>query len=152
MKKLIAKYQIHDTFIITGRGIVLAGNIKEGIIHIGNLIRIEFNGGILERKIIGIEGVDGANEKLNIGIRIENVNEKETLDLSNWNPNLFIADIYETNNGSEIPLKVGGANLIEYLKLNEDHKWTGKTEHFVLGKLVKDFYGLAICKYDSSND
>ncbi|WP_457617715.1 hypothetical protein [Lutibacter sp.] len=115
-------------------------------------MRFEFNGEILERKIIGIESLTGTNEKMNTGIRIESPNEKEISDLRNWNPNLCNAEIFELINNFEIPKKIGGANLIEYLVLNKKHKWTVKTEHFISGKLVNEFYALAICQYESSNE
>ena len=56
-------YQINDTFIITGRGIVFAGNISKGLVSIGDWIEFEFNGSILKRRIDGIEGIRSLKEK-----------------------------------------------------------------------------------------
>ena len=37
---MVAKYRITNLFKITGRGLVLAGYIEEGVVHIGD--HIEF--------------------------------------------------------------------------------------------------------------
>lgn len=49
------------------------------------------------------------------------------------------------------PNQIGNADLVAYVALEDKHIRTGFTEHWVGGKLVKDFYGLAICKYPNSN-
>jgi len=49
--KHIATYQIHDTFRITGRGIIFSGNILDGEFMTGDFIKFDFNGQILLRKI-----------------------------------------------------------------------------------------------------
>lgn len=94
MRKIIAKYQIQDTFRITGRGIVLTGLVLEGTITIGNSIEFTFNGQKLKRNITGIEGVRAVSEKTNTGLLIECNDVAEIDDLSNWIPNLKIGNIY----------------------------------------------------------
>ena len=93
LRKADAKYQIEETFKITGRGIVLAGTVLEGEINIGDLMIFEFKNSVLVRKITGIEGIRATIEKPNTGILIECINETEIDELRNWNPNKIIAEI-----------------------------------------------------------
>ena len=96
MNKLIASFEIHDTFRITGRGIVFAGIILEGEIRIGDIIKFNFNGQVLERKINGIHaGMRSTEGRPNVGVLIESPNTKEIDDLRNWNPNQTIGNIYK---------------------------------------------------------
>jgi len=97
LRNIIAKYQIEDTFKITGRGIIFAGKILDGEFRIGDSMKFEFNSEIIERKIIGIEGIRSTAEKPNTGILIKCINEKEIDELRNWSPNLTIAEIYSKN-------------------------------------------------------
>ncbi|MBJ2176287.1 hypothetical protein JBL43_18695 [Aureibaculum sp. A20] len=94
--KHISTYQIHDTFIITGRGIVLTGRILDGSIFSTNdILEFEFKGQILKRKISWIDnGMRVENGKPNIGIMIETENEDEISELRNWSPKLTIGKIY----------------------------------------------------------
>jgi len=93
--KHIATYQIHDTFRITGRGIVFSGNILDGEFMTGDFIKFDFNGQILERKIKGIDaGMRVVEGKPNVGVMIDSQNEQEIDNLRNWNPNLTIEKIY----------------------------------------------------------
>lgn len=93
--KYEAIYQIHDTFKITGRGIVFIGFILEGKLDIGNIIKFEFNGRTLERKIRGVDNgmriVEGCPS---VGVMIESLNEEEIEHLRKWNPNKTEARIY----------------------------------------------------------
>ena len=93
--KHVATYQICDTFQITGRGIVFTGHILQGEFNLGNIIRFDFNGQPLERKI---KGIDDAMRVVkgypSVGIMIESLNEEENEDLRNWNPNRIEAKIY----------------------------------------------------------
>lgn len=96
--KHIATYQIHDTFRITGRGIVFSGNILDGEFMTGDFIKFDFNGQILERKIKGVDaGMRVVEGKPNVGVMIESSNEQEIDDLRKWNPNLTIGKIYSKN-------------------------------------------------------
>ncbi|NVN18097.1 hypothetical protein GUA46_07075 [Muricauda sp. HICW] len=96
--KHIATYEIHDTFRITGRGIVFSGNILDGEFLTGDLIKFDFNGQILERRIKGIDaGMRVAKGKPNVGIMIETINESEISDLRNWEPNQAIAKIFRSD-------------------------------------------------------
>ncbi|MFS4446016.1 hypothetical protein [Maribacter sp. 2307UL18-2] len=93
--KHIATYQIHDTFKITGRGIVFSGHILDGDFMTGDLIRFDFNGQILDRKIKGIDtGIRVEEGKPNVGVMIDCLNEKEIDDLRNWIPNKITGKIY----------------------------------------------------------
>jgi hypothetical protein len=96
--KHIATYQIHDTFRITGRGIVFAGFILNGEFMTGDFIRFDFKGQLLERKIKGIDaGMRVSEGKPNVGIMIESPNDQEIEELRNWNPNLTVGEIYSKN-------------------------------------------------------
>ena len=98
LMKHIATYQIHDTFRITGRGIVFSGNILDGEFMTGDFIKFDFKGQMLERRIKGIDaGMRVVDGKPNVGVMIESSNEQEIDDLRNWNPNLAIGKIYSTN-------------------------------------------------------
>lgn len=97
MKKR-STYQINDTFRITGRGIVFAGNISEGLVSIGNWIEFNFQGHIIRRKITGIEGIRSLKEENNCGLVIEALNEKEIEELRSWQPNGQTASIFESYN------------------------------------------------------
>lgn len=87
-------YQINDTFKITGRGIVFAGNISSGLVSIGDWIEFNFNGSVIRRKINGIEGIRSLKEENNCGLLIESLNNEETESLKNWEPNGLLAKIY----------------------------------------------------------
>lgn len=91
----LATYQIHDTFRITGRGIVLVGFILDGEFNTGDTMKFDFNGQILERKIKGIDnGIRVTEGYPNVGVMLESVNDQEIEDLRNWNPNKIIGEIY----------------------------------------------------------
>ncbi|MBO3697720.1 hypothetical protein [Roseivirga sp. E12] len=90
-----ATYQIEDTFKITGRGIVFAGKIMEGIVNLSDIIEFEFNGELIRRRITGIEGIRSTPEKPNIGILIECPDDNEINVLREWNPNFTIAKIFD---------------------------------------------------------
>lgn len=93
--KQIAKYQIHDTFRITGRGIVFVGFILDGEFGTGDIIKFDFNGQILERKIKGIDnGMRVTEGYPNVGVMIENKSDQEIEDLRNWNPDKVTGEIY----------------------------------------------------------
>ncbi|MGX1928024.1 hypothetical protein [Flagellimonas sp. 2504JD4-2] len=93
--KHVATYQIHNTFKITGRGIVFTGYILDGEFFLGNTIRFEFNGQTLERRINGIDnGMRVGEGYPNVGVMIETLSEAEIEDLRNWNPNRMEAKIY----------------------------------------------------------
>ena len=93
IKKVKAKYQIKDTFIVTGRGLVLVGTILEGTINVGDFIVLNYNEKNLERKIRGIEGVRNPGSRSNTGIIVECKDEKEITTLRAWKPYNEIADI-----------------------------------------------------------
>jgi translation elongation factor EF-Tu-like GTPase len=84
---MTAKYRIKDTFKITGRGLVLAGYIEEGIVLTGSYIEFSAFDIKRKRKIIGVEGVRQANpDKANTGLLIECVDKNEIDELRSWRP------------------------------------------------------------------
>jgi len=93
MKKS-STYQINETFRISGRGIVFAGNISAGLVSIGDLIEFNFNGTYLKRNITGIEGIRSLKEENNCRLIIESICEQEIENLRNWEPNGIQANIY----------------------------------------------------------
>ena len=93
-----AKYEIHDTFVITGRGIVFAGQILEGVISIGDSIKFKVNDEYMIRKIRGIEGVNRVSQrKTNTGLLIETISEVEIDKLRVWEPNNIVGEILKLN-------------------------------------------------------
>ena len=77
-----AKYQIADTFKITGRGLVFAGEIIEGEVHTGDLIEFVFSGQTRLRKIKGIELIRRIDKNPNItGLLISCVDQNEIDEL-----------------------------------------------------------------------
>lgn len=78
MKKPIAKFEITSIFRITGRGVVFAGLIKEGVVSKGNCVKI--NSSSTEYIINAIEFIDGNSQKMNVGLVIAALDsEIETL-------------------------------------------------------------------------
>ncbi len=68
----------------------------EGEFKLRDFIKFNFNGKLLERKIIGIDTSKKIlNNRPNVGIMIESLDEKESDDLRNWNPQNTIGRIYQ---------------------------------------------------------
>jgi len=95
--KLKSTYQINDTFKITGRGIMFAGNISSGLLSIGDWIEFNCNGSVIRRRINGIEEIRSLKEENNCGLVIESSNTEEIENLKNWNPNGLIVNIYSNS-------------------------------------------------------
>jgi len=93
--RTITTYQIHDTFRITGRGIVFVGIILNGDIFLtGDFIEFDFKGENIRRKITGIDnGMRVKRDNPNVGVMIESKDENEISDLRNWKPNHTIGKI-----------------------------------------------------------
>ncbi|TCI91797.1 hypothetical protein [Tenacibaculum sp. M341] len=90
-----AKYQISDTFNITGRGIVFAGVILEGEISIGDYIEFNVFDKVFKRKIIGIEGIASSQiTKMNTGLLIQCTDDKEIQELRKWTPKDIVGFVY----------------------------------------------------------
>ena len=97
IRQEIAKYLITDTFKITGRGLVFAGYITEGLVSIGDTIEFVTLSSILQRRIIGIEGITKSQpDKLNTGLLIKCDNEAEIDELRNWTKKNNIAIVYKS--------------------------------------------------------
>lgn len=91
----VATFEIEATFIITGRGLVMAGRIIEGHILRGDIIEFSANAFLRQRKV----NLVTAMRKLpptdsDIGIVIECFNKEEMEELKNWNPNKANATVY----------------------------------------------------------
>jgi hypothetical protein len=92
-----AKYLVTQTFKITGRGLVFAGYITEGLVSIGDTIEFTAFGSLLQRKITGIEGIrKSQSDKVNTGLLIKCNNDSEIDELSKWKPENVTAIIYKT--------------------------------------------------------
>ncbi|MBF02496.1 MAG: hypothetical protein CMP76_13990 [Flavobacterium sp.] len=92
-----AKYLIADTFKITGRGLVFAGYITEGLVSIGDTIEFVALSTIFKRRIIGIEGITKSQpDKNNTGLLIKCDSEAEIDELRNWKPDNVVATVYKT--------------------------------------------------------
>ncbi len=89
-----AQYVIAETFKITGRGLVFAGHITDGVISIGDTIEFVAKNKLYQRKIIGLEIVRKLQpSKVNAGLLIECENEEEIDKLRVWYPNNCLATV-----------------------------------------------------------
>ncbi|MBL0741361.1 hypothetical protein [Chryseolinea lacunae] len=85
--KMISRFRIKDTFIITDRGLVLAGTIEEGVVYFGDYIEFDAFGKKRKRRIKGVSSMRKADdETMNMGLLIECENESEMLELRRWRP------------------------------------------------------------------
>lgn len=110
---MTATYIITATFKITGRGLVLAGYINEGIVYLGDYIEFSALGKKWRRKIIGIEGIRKANpDKSNTGLLIKCENEREIDELRAWTPDNETGVITHTVVGAA---QEGGISMSEEL-------------------------------------
>ena len=96
LKNSIAIFEITDVFQVTKRGLFLIGIIKEGKFQIGDIIVFEFNQEQYHRKILEFAPMR-TNPPISakIGLRIQTTNQQERNTLKTWQPNNYIADIYE---------------------------------------------------------
>jgi translation elongation factor EF-Tu-like GTPase len=91
---MVAKYTIKDTFIITGRGLVLSGKIEEGEVRPGDFIEFNAFNKTRKRRITGVDFMRKAEDKeFNVGLLIKCENEDEILELRKWRPQTEIAII-----------------------------------------------------------
>jgi hypothetical protein len=96
-QKQIAKYIIENTFMLTGRGIVFAGYLTEGIVSVGDRIEFTAFSTLYQRKIMGVEGITKSQpNKVNTGLLIKCSNDAEMDELKNWKPENTEAIIYKT--------------------------------------------------------
>ena len=94
----VEKYQILDTFKITGKGIVFSGFILDGIISIGNFIEFSAYDKVFKRQITGVEGITSSQSvKANTGLLIKCIDKQEIEKLRDWKPENIIAFVYEQN-------------------------------------------------------
>ncbi len=95
-KKTKAQFKISETFKITGRGLVFAGEIIDGNVNSGDSIEFTFSGQTIVRKIKGINLISRVDRSLNnnVGLLISCINKKEMEDIRNSPPNNTLALIY----------------------------------------------------------
>ena len=96
-RKHKATYQIHETFAVTGKGIILTGVILEGTFRIGDVIEFDSNGQLFKRKIQGIDARSKIEKGENVGILLEFGNEEEIEYLKNWKSTQTIGYICESS-------------------------------------------------------
>lgn len=81
----MAKFKILTSFKITGRGLVIVGDITEGEIQIGNWIIFKHNNTEYKREIKAIEMVDKIAEKIaHVGLIMNHLNQKEKEEFSQF--------------------------------------------------------------------
>lgn len=91
---MAATFRISDTFRITGRGLVLAGEIQNGEISNDDLIEFQTDSTVLCRKIKSVEFIYGRNLPPGyLGLIIDCESENEIEDLRNWSPKGAIGTI-----------------------------------------------------------
>ena len=75
----LAEFIIEDCFVLTNRGIVLAGKLISGKITIGNKIEFELKNQLISKKITGVEMIrtQFSMKMDNFGILITDLNEIE---------------------------------------------------------------------------
>ncbi len=94
MKK-VAVFQITDTFTITGRGLVLAGQILEGFISVNDSIEFMALGNTLKRKVVAVEFIRFSQPREdNIGLVIECKDREEMKELDAWEPQGLKATVW----------------------------------------------------------
>jgi len=103
---------------MTGRGLVFAGRIIDGVVSIGNQVEFKLNNNLRKREILGVEGIRHNNpEKINIGLLIKCGSKEEINELKSSKKDFSIIDVYN-----------------KQLKLSELIKWlsTKSIEHKIL--------------------
>ena len=95
MDRIKAKFQIEDCFKITGRGHVLVGRIKSGVIISGNHVQFEHEGQVISKKVLGVEffRTQFSERRDNIGILVSNISKIKGLKQSTLRG--IISDIVE---------------------------------------------------------
>jgi translation elongation factor EF-Tu-like GTPase len=91
-----AKFRILDTFTITGRGLVMAGYIEEGIFETGDYIEFSAFDKKRKRKITGISSFYKPNPHvMTTGLLIKCDDENEIDELRRWRPKDEVGAISE---------------------------------------------------------
>ena len=90
----IAKFDISDSFKITGRGLVIAGDILQGTITTENHIKVKLETDELKLKIKGINFLDKRIDKISkIGLTFHYENIEQQVKLENLRIEKQIASI-----------------------------------------------------------
>ncbi len=91
------QFIINDAFKITRIGLVLVGYILEGSLSTGDKIIFIALNKLYVRQIIDIEGMTVAQpSNINKGLKIQCENETEIDKLRNWNPNNYLAIVFNS--------------------------------------------------------
>ncbi|UTW62671.1 hypothetical protein KFE98_00505 [bacterium SCSIO 12741] len=94
MEDIKGQFEIHEPFIITGRGLTFAGIVLQGEVNQGDVLQFDINGESLKRMITGVDmGMRLPKENRLTGLLIRCENEEEMKALRAWNPNKARASI-----------------------------------------------------------
>lgn len=96
--EVTAEYVIEASFRITGRGIVFAGKILEGIVHVGDTIEFDTGNGPRRRIIAGRTMFGKLPPHDSVGIMIKCISDDEIEELRKWEPNNVFCVVYNTHN------------------------------------------------------
>lgn len=74
------RMKIMDVFSITGKGVVLTGNVSSGTIHVNDMVCVPLTDGTtLAREAVGIEAfrkmLDSATQGDNVGVLIDDIDK-----------------------------------------------------------------------------
>jgi len=88
-------FELHEPFIITGRGLVFTGILLSGEVNSGDVLAFSFQGRTIQRQIKGVNtGMRGVGGKPNMGLLIKCRDKAERDMLRAWDPANSIATIY----------------------------------------------------------
>lgn len=94
-QEAVAKFLVAGVFKLTGRGIVLMGNITEGHIFIGDTVEFIAFGTLYRRNINDMGGFTKPHrDKCNIGLVISHKTTDEVEYLGGWKPIDILTTIY----------------------------------------------------------
>ncbi|NOT51359.1 MAG: hypothetical protein HOP10_08800 [Chitinophagaceae bacterium] len=92
----IGIFQIQDQFTITGRGLVVLGQLLEGVVKNGATLKFEFEGENILMQIISVEFADNVSEKKSwVGLVVANKNEREKNYMQDKKIKEQVAEIFE---------------------------------------------------------
>ena len=87
---------INDSFKVTNRGLVLAGNILEGTVSVGDLIEFTVSQSKRQRLISGVEDIRTSKTNTGTsGLLIQCKNEDEIIELNDWEPKSEVGVIFK---------------------------------------------------------
>lgn len=80
---MAATFKAEAAFIITGRGLVWTGSIHGGDVNTGDVILIDKDGEVRERKILGIGWGRAPGSEI-FGLGIATIDDAEMQELRHW--------------------------------------------------------------------